>query len=213
MLILGHAGITLGIAVLSLGALSKSGYLTAKVKVTGENSELPQTTFTHNCAPGNRASWLTSVANYIDIRFLLLGSLLPDLIDKPIGIYLFPETFGSGRIFCHTLLFAIFLTLGGLCLLQRGGKTWLLALAFGVFVHLILDQMWLYPRTLLWPIFGLTFAKTYLENWLGNIIQGLFIDPEVFITELVGAAILIWFALVLVHRKKVYSFIKYGQTQ
>jgi inner membrane protein len=212
MLILGHVGITLGVAVLSLGALNKGGQLPATAKKTARASEPPpQMPTTHNYPNRNKISWFTSAASYIDFRFLLLGSLLPDIIDKPIGIYLFPEIFGSGRIFCHTLLFTVLLTLAGLYLFRRDGKTWLLALTFGVFMHFILDQMWLYPKTLLWPAFGIAFDKTSLENWLGNILVGLFTNPEVFIPELVGAAILIWFAVVLVHRKKVCAFIKYGQ--
>lgn len=142
---------------------------------------------------------------------MLLGSLLPDLIDKPIGIYLFRATFESGRIFCHTLLFTILLALIGFYLYQRSGKTWLLALSFGTFTHLVLDQMWLYPHTLLWPTLGFIFDKTYPENWLEDIFYGLMVEPVVFVSELVGAAILIWFALALLRRKKLLAFIKYGQ--
>jgi hypothetical protein len=36
-----------------------------------------------------------------DIRLLILGSLLPDLIDKPLGHIILPEN--NGRIFAHTL--------------------------------------------------------------------------------------------------------------
>ena len=35
--------------------------------------------------------------------------------------------------------------------------------------------------------------------------------PKVYIPELVGAAIIIWFTVELVRRKKVFAFIKYGQ--
>jgi len=69
MLIFGHAGITLGATALLNGALTKSYSL---------------------CA-GGRASWLASLGNRIDIRLLLLGSLLPDIIDKPAGQFSFDE--------------------------------------------------------------------------------------------------------------------------
>ena len=212
MFTLAHAGITLGTAVLSLGAISKCSSPPATAEKVNFNSELPrQTNIAHDQSTGKRFSWLIAAAGYIDLRFLLLGSILPDIIDKPFGIFLFPDTFDSGRIFCHTLLFTILLVLAGLYLFRRNGKTWLLALAFGVFMHLILDGMWLYPKTLLWPILGLAFDKTYLEDWLGSMFQRLFNDPKVFIPELIGAAILIWFAVVLICRKKVCAFIKYGQ--
>ncbi len=48
----------------------------------------------------------------IDVRLLMLGSILPDLIDKPLGHLIFPED--NGRIFAHSLLFVILLVLIGI---------------------------------------------------------------------------------------------------
>ena len=84
MLVLGHAGITLGAATLVAGALKSS----------------------HSSQVGG-ISWFILLGRYIDIRLLLVGSLLPDIIDKPIGQYFLVETFSNGRIFSHTLLFSI----------------------------------------------------------------------------------------------------------
>lgn len=214
MLVFGHAGITLGIAALSIGVLSKGGYLPTVVKETGEHPDCSsESAIAHNCTPLSKTSWITAVASYLDIRFLLLGSLLPDLIDKPIGIYLFREIFESGRIFCHTLLFAVIIALAGVYLFRRSSKAWLLALSFGVLTHLIFDQMWLSPITLLWPLYGLVFDKSYPENWLEDLLYGLLAEPGVFIPELLGVIVLIWFALLLLQRKKVFAFIKYGKVQ
>ena len=49
----------------------------------------------------------------IDYRAVLVGSILPDIIDKPIGAYLFRSTFHNSRIFAHTLLFSVLLMLMG----------------------------------------------------------------------------------------------------
>ncbi len=46
----------------------------------------------------------------MDLRFLALGAVLPDLLDTPIG-FVFWSTFGSVRLAAHSLLFAT-LTLG-----------------------------------------------------------------------------------------------------
>ena len=43
-----------------------------------------------------------------DLAFVLLGSMLPDIIDKPLGTILF-GTPAMGRIFAHTLLFLLLL--------------------------------------------------------------------------------------------------------
>jgi len=189
MLIFGHAGITLGAAVFLNGALTKSYSL---------------------CA-GGRASWLAALGNRIDIRLLLLGSLLPDIIDKPIGQFFFRDTFSSGRIFCHTLLFLLLITFAGLYLYRSYGKTWSLVLCFGTFTHLIFDQMWLKPRTLLWPLYGFAFEKIDLPYSTQNIPYALYTDPSVYVPEIVGVAILIWFVVRQVRRSKVYSFIRNGQ--
>ena len=77
MLVLAHTGITLA-----------SGVLTSKV--------------IHKECHLNKASWLALPRGGIDYRVLLVGSLLPDIIDKPVGQVLFHDTFSNGRIFCHT---------------------------------------------------------------------------------------------------------------
>ncbi len=46
----------------------------------------------------------------VDVRFLALGALLPDLIDKPLGTILLPDAFNSSsQVIGHTLLFSIVL--------------------------------------------------------------------------------------------------------
>ena len=45
-------------------------------------------------------------ARRIDYRVVLLGAIISDVIDKPIGRIFFREEFESGRLFGHTLLVA-----------------------------------------------------------------------------------------------------------
>ena len=111
----------------------------------------------------------------------------------------------------HTLLFLTLLILGGLYLYWRHKKTWLLVLSFGTFTHLILDQMWLEPRTLLWPLYGLQFEKVCLISWLRGIIYAILNNPIVYIPEIAGVVIVIWFIWLLVHRRKLRAFIRNGQ--
>ena len=87
----------------------------------------------------------------------------------------------------------------------------MLVLAFGTFTHLLLDQMWLTPRTLFWPLFGFDFGRGDPAGWLSGIFHALLTNPEVYVPELVGAAILLWFGLALVRRRKVRAFLRYGQ--
>lgn len=209
MLIFGHTGITLGAAVLLNGILIKSyGLRTWENKVRERFQPSFEIHSAQEHPSSSRLSSLTSLANHIDIRLLFIGSLLPDIIDKPLGTFFFRDTFSSGRIFCHTLAFLLFITLIGFYLYRSHGKTWMLTLSFGTFTHLIFDKMWRAPQTLLWPVYGWTFEKVDLTHWIWNIFYAVRTDPGVYVPELVGMAILIWFVVVLVRRRQVYAFIR-----
>jgi len=57
-------------------------------------------------------------------------------------------------------------------------------------MHLILDQMWLTPQTLLWPLYGSAFPKADMSHWLENIFIALRTVPSVYIPEIIGALVL-----------------------
>ena len=76
MLVLGHAGITLGTAVLLAGSVIGSRFSKAAESRAVESSpHSSQKALTANGFPGRKVSWLTSLASYIDMRLLLIGSL------------------------------------------------------------------------------------------------------------------------------------------
>ena len=208
MLVFGHAGITLGAATLLASVLGSGRF--SKITVKKEIEPSSQS-FKNPQTPSNKTSWLTSLGSRLDIRLLLVGSLLPDIIDKPVGLFFFRETFSNGRIFCHTLLFLILVTVTGLYLYRWRGKTWLLAFSFGTLAHHICDQMWRIPQTLFWPLFGLNFERADISDWASKILYGLFTEPTIYVPELVGAVIIIWFAWTLLRTRKTYVFIKSGR--
>ncbi len=212
MLVFGHVGITLGAVMLLNKALTKGGSLYErenKKKASLESS--PKMPGTQNRLYSNRAPWFTSMANRIDIRLVLLGSLLPDIIDKPVGQFFLRDTISNGRIFCHTLFFLLLITLVGFYFYQNSRKMWLLTLSFATFMHLIEDEMWFGFKTLLWPIYGFAFGKMDLTHWTQDIFHALLTDPAVYIPEIVGLGILIWFGLGVVRSKKVGVLIRNGQ--
>ena len=211
MFVFGHAGLTLGVAVLINVTLIKSHTLhkTNRVEWQPErSSELPAS---QKGYAGGIISWLSSLSSRIDIRLLFIGSLLPDIVDKPVGRFFFSDVFSNGRIFCHTLLFLIVLVVGGLYLYWNRKKTCLLVLAFGTFIHLILDTMWLMPETLLWPLYGLQFKRVYYDNWIQHILYAVLNQPIIIIPELVGVVIVIWFVWLLVHQRSLLIFVKNGR--
>ena len=207
MLVFGHAGITLGAVTLLNGLLT--GVTSRGQKTYHE----PEPDDNASGKPGGPFSWFVRLNRRLDLRILLVGSLLPDIIDKPLGHILFREYLSSGRTFTHTLLFTILIALGGLFLRYRTGKTWLLALAIGTFAHPILDEMWLQPWriTLLWPLYNLEFPKAELTGWAGNLWDALLHEPAVYIPEIIGAAVIILLLWTLLRNGRLPGFLKHGR--
>ena len=212
MLPLAHAGIALGAAFLLDRALFSRHTVSAEHHDMQEDTESSAEVVAPASAesPPQASRW-SSLGSRIDLRLLLIASLLPDIVDKPVGQYLFRETFSTGRIFCHTLLFLIIIAILGLYLYRTRGRLWLLVVSFGVFTHLLMDEMWVTPRTFLWPLYGLAFEPEDLSVWSQKVWHALFSDPAVFVPELVGAAVLIWFLAGLVGKGRVYAFIRSGE--
>ena len=157
----------------------------------------------------SRNSWFDSLRERLDFRLLLIGSLLPDIIDKPTS-FLFGGIFSYGRTVAHTLLFLLIITLAGVYLCRRG-KLWLIVLSSGTFMHLILDQMWLYHEILLWPFFGLAFPSADPVDSTLKMFGNLFSVPSVYVPEIIGLLILGYFGVVLCLNRGWRSFLSSGR--
>jgi inner membrane protein len=196
MFLFGHVGITLG-AGLVLDQTIKYGR-----RLTAGHSRAPNTPSIEHNDPV-KASPIATVS-LIEIVFCVIGSVLPDIIDKPVGHYLFSQFFGNnGRIFSHTLLFALIILIIGLWWYFSKKVTWGLILSFGVFMHLILDSMWRTPQTLFWPLYGFSFPRSNETGWFWGMIHNLIVNPSTYIEELVGIAILVIVLAVLIWAKRI----------
>lgn len=139
----------------------------------------------------------------IDYRFLLLGSLLPDIIDKPLGLVIFADTVYNGRIIAHTAVFAVAVSILSL----KMNSTKLKTLSIGIWLHFLLDFMFLYPATLLWPLFGGFKPLSYHPDFAVELVS----NPFVYITEAIGIAFLLYvFARHRLYRKQ--NFMKFART-
>jgi len=146
----------------------------------------------------------------VDYRLVLMGSMLPDIIDKPLGGIILKETLGNGRIFAHTLLFLLLLFGLGVFFWYRFKRPGVLVLAWGSFVHHILDGMWLFPKTYLWPVYGWSFPEGAPEDWFWLWIQELLTNPWIYVPEMIGGAVILCFVMGLICRRQVGEFIKTG---
>lgn len=128
----------------------------------------------------------------MDLRLLLLGAVLPDLIDKPIGSVLFTDYYDTGRLYAHTLLFAVLVLASVMAVTRRGSqsrKRWM-ALAIGVFLHLLLD-MPLDAELLWWPLLGTEFPA-FAEGALVDLVAYLVKSPWVVLQEALGLGYLVY---------------------
>ncbi|AAM32828.1 metal-dependent hydrolase [Methanosarcina mazei] len=105
------------------------------------------------------AIFIPRLKTVINPRYLAIGAILPDLIDKPIGEVIFASTFGNGRIVGHTLLFSLLLFLAGLYLYDKRRDIRALSLSAGSFLHIFEDRMGADPYTFFWPLFGWSFPR------------------------------------------------------
>ncbi len=123
------------------------------------------------------ATWLVFRDPAIDHRVVVLGAVLPDLVDAP---------FGGARLL-HTLAASAVL-LVAVMVLTRGRRharrRWLF-LPVGTFLHLVFDAMWTRTHTFWWPAFGWS-----LEGRLPALDHGAGV---LVVEELAGAVALIWF--------------------
>jgi membrane-bound metal-dependent hydrolase YbcI (DUF457 family) len=129
----------------------------------------------------------------MDLRFLALGAITPDLIDLPVGIA-FWSSFQTPRLAAHSLVFAAICMALVLILTRRGPrrKAWML-FAVGVLLHLLLDAMWSQPETLWWPFLGSSFAATPFETY-GAYVRNLVTEPVMWAGEVAGFVYLILLA-------------------
>lgn len=142
----------------------------------------------------------------IDYRMVIIGSMLPDIIDKPLFLIFGNNGFVDGRGFTHSLLFQLVLMTGGLLL----RKSWLLLLAFAGLMHLALDSIWHLPVTLFWPFLG-WFTPRDSAGWLSNIWENLISNPEVYVPEIIGLLIVVWFGYRIIRGKGIMAFLKRGR--
>ncbi len=123
------------------------------------------------------AMWATFRDPAIDHRLVVVGALLPDLVDGLTG----------GVWFLHTLLFPI-AGLGavmGLTVGRRLARRRLLALPIGAFWHLVFDFAWSDTAVFWWPVQGWSFEGAALPV----ADRGLWLN---LVLEVVGVLALVW---------------------
>lgn len=128
----------------------------------------------------------------VDVRFLILGAVLPDLIDLPIGTVFFADRFSTGELWFHTLVLATAYMVLVLLFTRRGRRrrAWM-AIGIGWLFHLLLDGMWVVEEVLLWPFFGWDITPGEAPFW-PLAWERAMSDPWRWAKEVAGAGYLVW---------------------
>ena len=127
----------------------------------------------------------------IDYRMILVGAVLPDVVDGLLGLFFFDGP--AGRWIAHSIFAAIAVTVLIILVFRGDRRQSLFGIGVGWLLHLVADGMWAAPETFLWPAFGTEFSKSPTEPYTWD----LFLDPIAHLStwggELIGFAILAWF--------------------
>ncbi len=145
----------------------------------------------------------------LPIAPLFLGTLLPDLIDKPLyyGLSWLTGLRGAElgviagtRSFGHSWILLLLLTIFFRLRPRQPLRIQSLALLFGVLSHLSLDllddllrSLQVIPSTLtalVWPLLGLQFPPNPNANWLAHASRVT--QPSLWIPEILGVLCLWW---------------------
>lgn len=131
----------------------------------------------------------------MDLRWVVAGSLLPDLIDKPIGSIAFHGTFGTHRLAAHAIVFPVVGLFAAIAATRRGSaiRKGLIGLVIGVLFHLVLDGAWADPEAFWWPFLGIEFPEV-ADSAFWPLVRRMLSDPWVWAGEAVGAAYLAYLA-------------------
>ncbi|HEX2152828.1 MAG TPA: metal-dependent hydrolase [Acidimicrobiia bacterium] len=128
----------------------------------------------------------------VDVRFLALGAVAPDVIDMAAATILGTQT---AEFWGHSLAMPALAGVVVMASIRRGRRrrAWM-ALVVAWLLHLLVDGMWVYGRVFLWPAFGWELVGQSGGSFWEGAIQRAASDPWRWILEVIGVAYLGWLA-------------------
>ncbi len=137
----------------------------------------------------------------LDYRLLALSAVGADLIDKPLALFVFPESQAS-QLIAHSLPVNLLLVVIGL-LLWRSALPYILAFAG----HVILDRMWNHTESFWWPFFGWDTFWAFKPMNTPEVMFNVYLDiitryPQVWVVEVIALLYLARF----VYKQRLYQW-------
>ena len=140
-----------------------------------------------------------------DLRWVVFFTLVADIVDKPLGLWVFKETINNGRVWFHSLAVNLLITL--VLVLARKPLVYSLSL----WLHQLCDLMWTRPWVALWPFTGrFGYRELAFDDW----VYGVFNIYNV-VSDVVGLVILAFFAwrYGLFQRERLLASIRTGRVE
>ena len=107
------------------------------------------------------------------IVFVAIGSVLPDLVDKPLGYIIFGSTLDNGKIYIHSLIIVLLLFITDLLVWRLFKSASGIFIAAGVLIHQLVDMMWTRQVNWYYPFFGQYQTETTPDYFLNAIVEEL----------------------------------------
>lgn len=127
----------------------------------------------------------------IDYRYVLVGAILPDVVDGVLGLFFFNGP--AGRWVAHSIVSLIVVTVAILMAFTGDLRQSVFGIGVGWLLHLVADGMWQAPKTFLWPAFGTGFANSPREPYSWDLFVHPLAHLGTWAGELIGVAVLAWF--------------------
>lgn len=142
----------------------------------------------------------------IDYRYVLIGAVLPDLVDAI--LYRGSPDRGVAHSIVAVIAVAVVVILG----LRGERRLAVFGIPVGWLLHLVGDGMWNAPRTFLWPAFGTEFAASPGEPYSWDLLTDPLAHLGTWGAEVAGLLLLAWFwvAFGLGHEGRFGLFLKDG---
>ena len=139
-----------------------------------------------------------------------MAAVLPDLLDKPLAVLVFPEL-KAGLLFSHAPLVHLVLWL---CSAVRPG---LLPYTLALTGHIVADRIWFFGDTFWFPLRGFRFHQWQHigdPRAFANAYKSLFRRrPDLYLYEVGALAVLAWFVVSagLTSRRAWSKFVRGGK--
>lgn len=141
----------------------------------------------------------------IDYRFVLVGAVVPDVIDGVVFR-------GSpDQAIAHSILAVVVVAVVVILGFKGAARLAVFGLPVGWLLHLVGDGMWNAPRTFLWPAFGAEFSRSP-EPYSWDLLTDPLGHLGTWGAEIAGLLLLAWFwvAFGLGHDDRFRLFLRDG---